>query len=156
MWAPLMPSQQSSLRGTRTKFTCHDRMAAMVCGLSSGWPPNGSLLQPWAQTNSVPEMLTPRRLIGAPFAVTIRLPLTCSPPALTGPGMGVGDGEGLVDGDGLALGVGEADGDGDGDGNGDGEGDGEGLVDGDGLAEGLGGVGCGSGAPPSSDWMVLK
>ena len=97
-------------------------------------------------------MLTPRRLIGAPFAVTIRLPLTCSPPALIGPGIGVGDGEGLVDGDGdgLALGVGE------GDGPGTGTGDGEGFVDGDGLADGLGGVGCGSGAPPSSDCMVLK
>src|SRR3977135_3526521 len=148
MWAPLMPSQQSSLRGTRTKFTCHERMAAIVCGLSSGWPPKGSLLQPCAQTNSGPEILTPRRLTGAPFAVTIRLPLTCSPPALIGPGLGAGDGEGLVDGDGLALGVGE--------GEGDGDGDGDGLVDGDGLAEGVGGVGCGSGAPPSSDCMVLK
>src|SRR5207245_6736702 len=140
MWAPLIPSQQSSLRGTRTKFTCHDRMAAIVCRLSSGWPPKGSLLQPWAQTNSVPEMLTPRRLIGAPFAVTIRLPLTCSPPALIGPGIGVGDGDGLVDGDGLALGGGE------GDGPGTGGGAGEGLVDGDGLGARSGSVGCGPGA----------
>src|SRR3981081_2753569 len=137
-------------------------MAAIVCGLSSGWPPKGSLLQPCAHTNSVPEILTPRRLIGAPFAVPIRLPLTWSPPALIGPGIGVGDGEGLVDGDGLALGVGGGegggggDGGGDGEGDGDGDGDGDGLVDGDGLADGVGGVGWGSGAPPSSDCMVLK
>src|SRR5207302_329854 len=81
---PLMPSQQSSLSGTRTALMCHFCMAPMVAGVSSGWPPK--MLQPrlpdfppWAHENSVPEMLIPCRRTGFPAPSISWLPPTCKP-----------------------------------------------------------------------------
>src|SRR5205823_1372264 len=48
---PLMPSQQSSLSGTRTLFTCHAAMAA-IDAASLG---PSKMPWPWTQAYSVPE-----------------------------------------------------------------------------------------------------
>src|ERR1700730_9008772 len=90
-----MPSQQSSLRGTRTAFPpCQEAMAATEA--SSEGPSKGP--RPWTQAYSVPERLTPRSWIVEPAPLTRWLPATWTARA---PGMGVGVGVGV----GVGLGV---------------------------------------------------
>src|SRR5438445_11230185 len=95
-----MPSQQSSLSGTRTAFTpCQEAMAATEA--SSEGPSKGP--KPWTQAYSVPERLTPWSWRVEPAASTRRLPATWTARAPGGfVGVGVGVGAGVV---GLALGV---------------------------------------------------
>src|SRR5216683_2319999 len=73
--APLMASQQSSFKGTRTAFAVHDAMAATDA--SSDGPSKKP--KPWMHAYSVPERLTPSSRTGWSFASRILLPLTCSP-----------------------------------------------------------------------------
>src|SRR5579884_3562811 len=79
---PLMPSQQSSFRSTRTKLMCQDAIAATEAALFG--PSNSP--QPWMQAYSVPERLTPCRATGCPLASRSRLPETCSPRACAAAG----------------------------------------------------------------------
>src|SRR5258708_6168031 len=74
-----MPSQQSSLRGTRTALTPHEAIAAIEA--ASVGPSN--MPQPWAHAYSLPERLTPATRNGAPAPSTIRLPDTCRPGGAT-------------------------------------------------------------------------
>ena len=72
---PLIPSQQSSLSGTRTAFACQRAIArteAAVAGPSKmPWP--------WTQAYSVPERLTPWKTTTRPRASSRRLPSTWRP-----------------------------------------------------------------------------
>src|SRR5579864_8784985 len=65
-----MPSQQSSLSGTRTAMMCQDAMTAMEA--ASLGPSKNAL--PSVHSYSVPERLTPRRRIGCPEPLTKWLP----------------------------------------------------------------------------------
>src|SRR5579884_3023624 len=59
---PLIPSQQSSLIGTRTKFACQ---LAIACTEAASDGPS-KIPHPWMQAYSVPERLTPRRTTAWP------------------------------------------------------------------------------------------
>src|SRR5437667_6695345 len=70
---PLMPSQQSSFKGTRTVFTpCQDAMAATE-GSSEG---PSKMSRPWTHWYSGPERLTPWSWMVDPAPLTRRLPAT--------------------------------------------------------------------------------
>src|ERR1700730_18607395 len=58
---PLMPSQQSSLRGTRTALACHEAIA-LIDVVSDG---PSKIPQSCTHAYSVPDRLTPRRRTGA-------------------------------------------------------------------------------------------
>ena len=94
----MMPSQQSSFRGTRTVFTpCHDAMAATE--ESSEGP--SKMPRPWTHWYSGPERLTPWSWIVEPAPSTRWLPETWTARVPGGAGI-MGFGAGVV---GLALGV---------------------------------------------------
>src|SRR3989442_362222 len=101
-----MPSQQSSLSGTRTAFTpCQAAMAATEA--SSEGPSKGPM--PCTQAYSVPERLTPWSWRVDPDPSTRRLPETWTarvPGGAVGLGLGEGEGLGLGEGEGLGDGPG--------------------------------------------------
>src|SRR5438270_5946407 len=69
---PLIPSQQSSLRATRTALVCQEAMAATeVASLGPSKIP-----KPSTHAYSGPERLTPRRRTGLPAPSTSWLPCT--------------------------------------------------------------------------------
>src|SRR5579872_5475350 len=70
-----MPSQQSSLSGTRMILACHEAIAATE--VASLAPSN--MPQPWMQAYSVPERLTPWRKTVLPEELIRWLPQTERP-----------------------------------------------------------------------------
>jgi len=80
-FTPLMPSQQSSLRGTRTAFVFHDLIAcadARSVGPSKIPHPSEPGVPLWMHLNSWPERSTPMSRMGVLLASTSWLPTTRS------------------------------------------------------------------------------
>ena len=69
---PLIPSQQPSLIGTRTAFTCQLAIA-LTEGASLG---PSKTPQPWTHAYSLPERFTPCRWTTRPLESSSRLPET--------------------------------------------------------------------------------